>query len=227
MASKAPCAERSLSGSTVSTEAGSVSRLSTLPPRRRPPRARLSRTRRTTTSCRSSERDVSGRSPALRRRSCSRRDPRRRRRLGRSPSDRQNPSASSSSWPGVRIVTATGSPVDADLERLLDRDQVLRRPAGDTGQLDASGAVRRRRGRRRASRKTRRRRAPGRRPVDERRHDGLELVECGLVREPPVGAEARRRVSERQLGVDARARRCAPGSGARRPAPRRHRTRPG
>ena len=29
---------------------------------------------------------------------------------GSSPSDTQNPSASSSSWPGVRIVTATGSP---------------------------------------------------------------------------------------------------------------------
>ena len=29
---------------------------------------------------------------------------------GLSPSDSANPSASSSSWPGVRIVTATGSP---------------------------------------------------------------------------------------------------------------------
>ena len=34
------------------------------------------------------------------------------------------PSASSSSWPGVRIVTATGRAVDPDLERLLDRDDV-------------------------------------------------------------------------------------------------------
>src|SRR5207253_7913418 len=30
--------------------------------------------------------------------------------MGLSPSERQKPSASSSSWPGVRIVTATGRP---------------------------------------------------------------------------------------------------------------------
>ena len=42
-----------------------------------------------------------------------------------SPSPWRNPSASSSSWPGVRIVTASALAVNADLEWLLDGDDVL------------------------------------------------------------------------------------------------------
>ena len=80
-------------------------------PRPRPPRARLCRRRRTTTSCRSSAGAAQGRSPAPRPRPCSRRGrPAVALPVGSRPSERQKPSASSSSCPGVRIVTATGRP---------------------------------------------------------------------------------------------------------------------
>ncbi len=64
---------------------------------------------------------------APRPRRCWRRSPRsaRPRAARRSaPRRSRNPSASSSSWPGVRIVTASARAVDADLQRLLDRDLV-------------------------------------------------------------------------------------------------------
>ena len=79
----------------------------------RPPRARPCRRPRTRTWCRSSGApgvaqqrtrdldDVRRRGPPSARRSCAR---------SIRPSPRRNPSASSSSWPGVRIVTASGSP---------------------------------------------------------------------------------------------------------------------
>ncbi len=41
------------------------------------------------------------------------------------PSARSQPAASSKSWPGVRIVTASVCAPDPDLQRLLDRDAVL------------------------------------------------------------------------------------------------------
>jgi hypothetical protein len=39
-----------------------------------------------------------------------------------------HPTASSKSWPGVRIVVATKVVVEADLEGLLDRELVGTRP---------------------------------------------------------------------------------------------------
>ncbi len=44
---------------------------------------------------------------------------------GSSPSVRQNPRASSSSWPGVRIGDGDGLAADPDLERLLDRENLV------------------------------------------------------------------------------------------------------
>ena len=98
-------------------------------PAPRPPPARPCRRRRRTRWCRSAARR--GRGAAGRRRR-PRSPPGRRVGPPRAapsirPSPCRKPSASSSSWPGVRIVTASGSPVDADLERLLDRDLVARR----------------------------------------------------------------------------------------------------
>ena len=58
-----------------------------------------------------------------------------------SPSPCRKPSASSSSWPGVRIVTASGRAVDADLQRLLDRDLVLEAVVDDGGVRAADADV--------------------------------------------------------------------------------------
>ena len=53
-----------------------------------------------------------------------------------SPSAKRKPSASPSSSPGVRMVTASGRAVDADLERLLHRHRVLE-PGGADGGMGA------------------------------------------------------------------------------------------
>jgi len=59
-------------------------------------------------------------------------------------SERQNPSASSSSWPGVRIVTATGSP-PIGFRALLDATRVAARlvPSGRSHDVDRRCGVRR------------------------------------------------------------------------------------
>ena len=99
------------------------------PRARRPPRARPCRTRRTTSSYRSGARRAraAGRAPRRVRGELARQPELRGRRSG--PRHSRNPAASSSSLPGVRIVTATGSSVHTYLERLLDRDQSSRRRA--------------------------------------------------------------------------------------------------
>ena len=92
----------------------------------RPPRARPCRRRRTRTRCRSSASAAPGRTRARAARPCSRRGrPGSAAPSGSSPSPTANPSASSSSWPGRAHRHRDRLAVDADLERLLDRDQVV------------------------------------------------------------------------------------------------------
>ena len=97
-------------GRAVTSDAGTRRSDSTAAPRPRPPRARPCHRRRTRTRCRSSAGHARGRSRAPRPRSCSPRDRRGSPQRAASPSEMAKPSASSSSCPGVRIVTATGSP---------------------------------------------------------------------------------------------------------------------
>ena len=114
-------------------------------PRPRSPRALPSRRRRTTRSCRSSAAAAPGRRPAPRARPCSR--PGRREAApptGCRPSDSAKPSASSSSWPGRAHGHRNRTARDADLERLLDRDDVDRVAVRDPDDIDPARGIRHR-----------------------------------------------------------------------------------
>ncbi len=199
-------------------------------PRRRPPRAPLSRRRRTTTSCRSSARGAPRRSRAPSPRPCSRRDrraappiraaaPRTGRSRARAP--RRGPASASSPrrrCPLMRISSGSST---------ATRSSVV--AAGDACQRRRGCAVGRRRGRLVGHRPKTRRRASSRAATASTSAATTESSSSGggLVREPPVGVAARRRVRDERARRRARARPCARGSGARRPAPTRRRTRPG
>ena len=115
----------------------------------RPPPARPSRTPRTRTWCRSERADGSRVERPGRPRSCWPRGPAvspAARGPSIRPSPYRNPSASSSSWPGRAHRHGERRAVDADLQRLLDRDLVgdrRRAPPGESGSCVRCSNVRR------------------------------------------------------------------------------------
>src|SRR5205807_6386334 len=112
----------------------------------------------------------------------------------------QKPSASSSSFPGVRIVTATGSP----LTRISSGSSTATRSRSDApaGSRRTSSPAVAYGGASGMAKSLRCEQFPGARDGHQRFDERSQRVPQGLVGEPPVGVELLVRVPDRDLALD-------------------------